>query len=188
MSGPVLQTMVPAWKRRLLTGMACACTMLTFLNMGCITAATPDLSGTFVVGTLDVSWSGAACPLGTALSFTVAAYLWARIGLRRSLRTALLIMLAGTLLGLAADHFFLMIAARFLQGAGGGLALVYGTGLVNAALPPERRGVAMGVKLCSIGLGPPPLPSSSGLPAARTAGAGRTPCSCHLPCSRTGPT
>ena len=53
---------------------------------------------------------------------------------------------------LAADHFFLMIAARFLQGAGGGLALVYGTGLVNAALPPERRGVAMGVKLCSIGL------------------------------------
>ena len=144
--------MVPAWKRRLLTGMACACTMLTFLNMGCITAATPDLSGTFVVGTLDVSWSGAACPLGTALSFTVAAYLWARIGLRRSLRTALLIMLAGTLLGLAADHFFLMIAARFLQGAGGGLALVYGTGLVNAALPPERRGVAMGVKLCSIGL------------------------------------
>ena len=93
MSGPVLQTMVPAWKRRLLTGMACACTMLTFLNMGCITAATPDLSGTFVVGTLDVSWSGAACPLGTALSFTVAAYLWARIGLRRSLRTALLIML-----------------------------------------------------------------------------------------------
>ena len=152
MSGPVMQTMFPAWKRRLLTGMACACTMLTFLNMGCITAATPDLSGTFVVGTLDVSWSGAACPLGTALSFTVAAYLWARIGLRRSLRTALLIMLAGTLLGLAADHFFLMIAARFLQGAGGGLALVYGTGLVNAALPPERRGVAMGVKLCSIGL------------------------------------
>lgn len=147
-----MQTMFPAWKRRLLTGMACACTMLTFLNMGCITAATPDLSGTFVVGTLDVSWSGAACPLGTALSFTVAAYLWARIGLRRSLRTALLIMLAGTLLGLAADHFFLMIAARFLQGAGGGLALVYGTGLVNAALPPERRGVAMGVKLCSIGL------------------------------------
>lgn len=50
-------------RRWLLLGMACACTMLTFLNMGCITAATPDLSGTFVVGTLDVSWSGAACPL-----------------------------------------------------------------------------------------------------------------------------
>ncbi len=103
-------------RRWLLLGMACACTMLTFLNMGCITAATPDLSGTFVVGTLDVSWSGAACPLGTALSFTVAAYLWARLGLRRSLRTALLLMLAGTLAGLAADHFFIMVLARFLQG------------------------------------------------------------------------
>lgn len=139
-------------RRWLLLGMACVCTMLTFLNMGCITAATPDLSGTFVVGTLDVSWSGAACPLGTALSFTVAAYLWARLGLRRSLRTALLLMLAGTLAGLAADHFFIMVLARFLQGTGGGLALVYGTGLVNAALPPERRSPAMGVKLCSIGL------------------------------------
>ena len=42
-------------RRWLLLGMACVCTMLTFLNMGCITAATPDLSGTFVVGTLDVS-------------------------------------------------------------------------------------------------------------------------------------
>ena len=37
-------------RRWLLLGMACACTMLPFLNMGCITAATPDLSGTFVVG------------------------------------------------------------------------------------------------------------------------------------------
>lgn len=152
MNGTANETVLPAGRRWLLVGMACACTMLTFLNMGCITAATPDLSGTFVVGTLDVSWSGAACPLGTALSFTVAGYLWARIGLRRSLRTALLLMLAGTLAGLAADHFLIMVVARFLQGAGGGLALVYGTGLVNAALPAERRSLAMGVKLCSIGL------------------------------------
>lgn len=138
-----------AW---LLLTMSFACTMLTFVNMGCITAATPDLSGTFVVGTLDVSWSGAACPLGTALAFTAAGYLWSRIGLRRALRFAMMLIAGGALLGLAADYFLMMVLARFIQGVGGGLALVYGTGLLNEALPPEKRSLPMGLKMCSIGL------------------------------------
>ncbi|MEG0142803.1 MAG: MFS transporter [Akkermansia sp.] len=136
----------------LLLTMSFICTMLTFINMGCITAATPDLSGTFVVGTLDVSWSGAACPLGTALAFTGATYLWSRIGLRRALRLALMLICFGAVLGLIADHFLIMIFARFLQGIGGGLALVYATGLLNEALPQEARKLPMGLRMCSIGL------------------------------------
>ncbi len=151
MGNPLQMQQSPKLHARLLVAMAFACAMLTFLNMGCIVAATPDLSGTFVVGTLDVSWSGAACPLGTALSFTGAAYLWSRIGLRRSLRFGLLLVAGGSLAAWVADHFLIMIAARFLQGAGGGLALVYGSGLINVALPPENRKWTMDLRICSIG-------------------------------------
>lgn len=151
MSNPVSMEKVPRLHVRILVAMAFVCSVLPFLNMGCIVAATPDLSGTFVVGTLDVSWSGAACPLGTALSFTGAAYLWSRIGLRRALRLALLLVAGGSLAALVADHFMIMIGARFLQGIGGGLALAYGTGLINAALPQESRKLVMELRLCSIG-------------------------------------
>lgn len=138
-------------RRWMLVAIAFGCTILTFINMGSITAATPDLSGTFVVGVLDVSWSGAACPLGTALSFAVASYLWARIGLRRSLRFALLLMLGGSVLALAADHFLMMIVARLMQGFGGGLALAYGSGVMAAALPRESLAWPMGLRLYSLG-------------------------------------
>lgn len=126
--------------------------MLTFINLGSITAATPDLSGTFVVGTLDVSWSGAACPLGMALSFTCVGYLLSRIGLRRSLRFAMVLVAGGAALALATDNFFLMVVARLVQGAGGGLSIACGTGLLNAALPPERRSLQMELRRCSIGV------------------------------------
>lgn len=140
------------WRRWILIAMSFVCTMLTFVNMGSITAATPDLSGTFVVGVLDVSWSGAACPLGSALAFTFASYLWSRIGLRRALRFALCLMVAGVVLALIADHFWMMVLARFIQGFGGGLALVYGTGLLNVGVPKALLKLSMGLKMCSIGL------------------------------------
>lgn len=152
MSGNAAQPQPGFWRTWVLLCLAYACPVLAFVNMGSITAATPDLSGTFVVGTLDISWSGAACPLGTTLSFGLAAYLWSRIGLRRALRLGLLLLCAGSLAGWAADHFLIMIAARFAQGMGGGLALVYSTGVLNAVLPPEKRGLPTGAKLCCIGL------------------------------------
>ncbi|OCA02123.1 MFS transporter [Akkermansia glycaniphila] len=139
-------------RRRVLVLLAFGCTILTFINMGSITAATPDLSGTFVVGVLDVSWSGAACPLGTALSFSVASYLWARIGLRRALRFGLLLMVGGSALALVADHFLMMIVARLVQGFGGGLALAYGAGVMAAALPREALAWPMGLRLYSLGM------------------------------------
>lgn len=139
-------------KKWVLVTMAFVSTMLTFINMGCITAATPDLSGCFVVGVLDVSWSGAACPLGMTAALTISSYLWSRLGLRRSLRFALGLMLGGAVCALVADHFLIMIAARFLQGFGGGMALVYGTGLLNVALPKESLKLAQSLKMCSIGL------------------------------------
>lgn len=126
--------------------------MLTFVNMGCITAATPDLSGSFVVGVLDVSWSGAACPLGVMASFCFASYLWSRIGLRRSLRFAMLLLLGGALAALVADHFLIMIVARFIQGFGGGMSVIYGSGLINTAIPQESRALPMGLRICSIGV------------------------------------
>lgn len=151
MSEPIQMGKNPKLHTRILVVMAFACSILPFLNMGCITAATPDLSGTFVVGALDVSWSGAACPLGTAMAFTGASYLWARIGLRRALRLALLMIAGASSAALVADHFLIMVVSRFLQGVGGGLALAYGTGLINAALPSEFRKLPMELRLCSIG-------------------------------------
>ena len=131
---------------------AFACPMLTFINMGCITAATPDLSGSFVVGVLDVSWSGAANPLGVMASFCFASYLWSRIGLRRALRFALLLMLGSSITALIADHFLILIVSRFLQGFGGGMSLIYGSGLINTAIRPESRAFPLGLRICSIGL------------------------------------
>ncbi len=139
--------------RLILLGIVFFCSLLIYVNMGCITAATPDLSGSFVVGMLDVSWSGAACPLGMMAALTFAAYPWARIGLRRSLRFALLLILAGAAGALIADHFLMMIISRFLQGFGSGMALVYGTGLINAALPPESRAFPTSLRVGVIGLG-----------------------------------
>lgn len=128
------------------------CSFLNYVNIGAITAATPDLSGTFVVGALDVSWAGASCPMGMVAAFCLSGYLWSRLGIRKSMRVALSALFIGSILALIADHFLLMIISRVLQGAGGGMTLVFGTGILMDLLTGKMMKFWSTVKISVIGV------------------------------------
>lgn len=104
----------------------------------------PDILEGFDVGTQEVQWVLS----GSLLALTALLVLGGRLGDMLGHRR---VFLAGTALftgasafgGLAPD-FWLLLAARVLQGAGGALMLPATVAIVSAAFPPEARGRALG--------------------------------------------
>lgn len=83
------------------------------------------------------------------LGYTVAMPLIGRIGdvygHPRVYRASLLVFILGTCLVAVAGNLEWMVGARVIQAVGGGATVPIGLAMASTALPPERRGVALGI-------------------------------------------
>jgi len=83
--------------------------------------------------------------LALGIATPLSGFLGDRFGTKRVYMGGLALFVLGSVLCGLAPSLPLLIAARGLQGIGGGIALPLGTAMLFGAFPPEQRGAAFGV-------------------------------------------
>lgn len=141
-----------------LLGMIAAVISSTIVNVG-----VPDMSRSFELGQERAQWvaTGFMTPMTLALSLTPA--LLQRFGLRRTYAGALLLLLAGGILGGVSPTYELMIVGRILEGTAAGVLQPIPSIVILRAFQPHEQGRAMGLFGFGVVLAPAIGPSVGGL-------------------------
>ena len=100
----------------------------------------------------DVSWVLTAYLLAASVLTPILGRLGDMVGKRRVLLITLFVLAAGTLLAALATTLPVLVGARVLQGAAGGI-LPLSIGIVRDELPRERVGVTVGILSAIFGIG-----------------------------------
>lgn len=116
-----------------------------------------------IIGDLDItkdlgSWVVSSYSIGYALTTVIYSRLSDTVPIRKLLAIGLTVLGLSSVLGLFADRFELLLAARILQSAGAGAMAGLGLVLVSRYIPAERRGRAVALiaagSAMAFGLGP----------------------------------
>lgn len=121
----------------------------TFLNV----ALTPIMQS-FGISSGDVQWVSTAYMLVAAVTVPVTSFLYRSVPTRRLSLIALALLLAGTLIGMFAANFPMLIIARCVQALGTGMIVPIGMNLTLLVAPQGKLGTYMGVVSAVTLLGP----------------------------------
>lgn len=136
---------------------------MTGIDMQIVNVALPTLSEAFGVPLTDVQWTVIAYLLTLAIVIPASGWIGDRIGTKRTFVFALaLFTLASALCGLA-QSLPELIAARALQGVGGGLLTPTGTSMLYRAYAPEQRARVARTLILPILIGPGSAPIIGGV-------------------------
>jgi MFS family permease len=122
----------------------CVLAILTYLDRVCISVAGPRIQDALGIDPAHWGWVGTAFVLSYAFFEVPTGHLGDRIGPRRVLTRVVLWWSAFTALTGAVFSFPILLAVRFLFGAGEAGALPNGTLAISRWFPPESRGRALG--------------------------------------------
>jgi EmrB/QacA subfamily drug resistance transporter len=92
----------------------------------------------------DAQWIISVYVLSLGISMPLAGYLADRFGIKKVYIGGLSLFVLGSLLCGMSPNLGFLIAARTLQGVGGGLTLPLGFALILSVFPPEEQGTALG--------------------------------------------
>jgi EmrB/QacA subfamily drug resistance transporter len=136
---------------------------MTGIDMQIVNVALPTLSEAFGVPLTDVQWTVIAYLLTLAIVIPASGWIGDRIGTKRTFVFALaLFTLASALCGLA-QSLPELVAARALQGVGGGLLTPTGTSMLYRAYAPEQRARVARTLMLPILIGPGAAPVVGGV-------------------------
>jgi EmrB/QacA subfamily drug resistance transporter len=93
----------------------------------------------------DAQWIISIYVLAIGISTPLSGYLADRFGMKQIYLAGLFFFILGSLLCGIAPSLLFLIAARTLQGLGGGIALPLGFALLMRAFPAEEQGTALGI-------------------------------------------
>lgn len=118
---------------------------MVILDTTAVNVAFQTLRADFGARITDAQWIISLYVLALGIATPIAGYLADRFGIKRTYLAGLITFVAGSLLcGLAPDLRSL-VAARALQGLGGGAALPLGSALLLRAFPANEQGKALGL-------------------------------------------
>jgi EmrB/QacA subfamily drug resistance transporter len=136
---------------------------MTGIDMQIVNVALPTLSRAFGVPLTDVQWTVIAYLLTLAIVIPASGWIGDRIGTKRTFVFALaLFTVASALCGIA-QSLPELIAARALQGIGGGLLTPTGTAMLYRAYAPEQRARVARTLILPILIGPGAAPIIGGV-------------------------
>jgi EmrB/QacA subfamily drug resistance transporter len=136
---------------------------MTAVDMQIVNVALPTLGRDFNAPLNDVQWTVIAYLLTLAVVIPASGWIGDRIGTKRTFLFALaLFTLASALCG-AADNLPELIAARALQGVGGGMLTPTGTAMLYRAYGPEQRAKVARTIILPILIGPAAAPILGGV-------------------------
>ena len=113
-------------------------------NLVVITAI-PQISRHLHANLGELEWTVNACTLTFAVFLLMGAALGDRFARRRVFMIGLAVFTAASAAAALAPSAGALIAARAVQGLGGALIVPLTVTLLSAAVPPERRGAALGI-------------------------------------------
>ena len=117
-----------------------------------VTMALPSIRQHLGTSLESLQWTVNAYTLVFAVLLLPAATLGDRFGRRKVFTIGLAIFTAASAIAALAPNIETLIAARALQGVGGAVILPLSLTVLSAAVPPERRGAALGVWGATSGL------------------------------------
>jgi EmrB/QacA subfamily drug resistance transporter len=117
---------------------------MVILDTTAVNVAFSTLREEFGASLNDSQWIISIYVLSLGISTPLAGYLSDRFGIKRTYLTGLGIFVVGSILCGIAPNLGFLIAARALQGFGGGIALPLGSALLLRTFPASEQGVALG--------------------------------------------
>jgi EmrB/QacA subfamily drug resistance transporter len=136
---------------------------MTGIDMQIVNVALPTLSEAFGVPLTDVQWTVIAYLLTLAIVIPASGWIGDRIGTKRTFVFALALFTVASALCGAAQSLPELIAARALQGVGGGLMTPTGTSMLYRAYAPEQRARVARTLILPILIGPGSAPILGGV-------------------------
>src|SRR6202522_1736098 len=110
-----------------------------------VTTALPSIKAHLHAGLAGVQWTVSAYTLTFAVLLLTGAALGERFGRRRMFTAGLALFTAGSAAAALAPGIGALIAARAVQGMGAAMLIPLTLTLLSAAVPPQRRGMALGI-------------------------------------------
>ena len=118
---------------------------MIILDSTIVNIAFPTLRSEFGASLSDAQWVLSIYVLALGITTPVSGFLADRFGIKRVYLIGLAIFTIGSFLCGVAPSLWLLIAARALQGFGGGLAQPLGPAQLYRAFPPKEQGTALGL-------------------------------------------
>lgn len=135
---------------------------MSAVDMQIVNVAIPTLSRDFSAPLSEVQWTAISYLLALAVLMPASGWIGDRFGVKQTFVFALLLFtLASALCGVA-HSLGQLIAARVLQGAGGGIMMTSGTAMLYRAYPPERRAQMARTIILPVLIGPGSAPVLGG--------------------------
>jgi EmrB/QacA subfamily drug resistance transporter len=136
---------------------------MTAVDMQIVNVALPTLSRAFGAPLTDVQWTVIAYLLTLAVVIPASGWIGDRVGAKRTFLFALALFTAASALCGAAANLPELIAARALQGIGGGMLTPTGTAMLYRAYGPEQRAKVARTLILPILIGPAAAPILGGV-------------------------
>jgi EmrB/QacA subfamily drug resistance transporter len=149
-------------RRAVAVAYVCAIFM-TALDMHIVNVALPTLGRAFSASIASVQWTVVSYLLALAVVIPASGWLGDRIGTKRAFVIALGLFTAASALCGLAQSLGELVAARVLQGVGGGMLTPVGTALLFRTYPPEERARVTRTLIVPILVAPATAPLIGGL-------------------------
>jgi EmrB/QacA subfamily drug resistance transporter len=137
-------------------------TMASILSSTIVNVAVPDLSRHFTLGQERAQWVSAGFMLAMTLSMLTTPWLLLRFGLRRTYSGAILLLLAGGVIGGFSLNYPMLLSMRVLEGLAAGVLQPIPAIVVLRAFDAKLQGRAMGIFGFGVVLAPAIGPSVGG--------------------------
>lgn len=148
-------------RKILLIVMIAGCFFST-LNQTLLNVALSDLMTTFSVAPTTIQWLATGFMLVNGILVPITAFLMKRFSTRQLFISAMLFLLAGSVVAACAVNFGMLLTGRMIQAVGAGIILPLMMTVIVYLFPEERRGAIMGQVGFAIIFAPAIAPTLSG--------------------------
>lgn len=153
---------------------------MVILDSTVVNVAFRTLQEEFNAGVNHSQWIISIYIMALGISTPLSGFLGDRFGMKRIFLIGLAIFVIGSFLCGLAPNLNSLIAARALQGFGGGIALPLGTAYLFSAFPPEEQGKALGIFGIALVMAPAMGRCLGAGWSTRTCGGGSSSSMCRL--------
>jgi MFS transporter, DHA2 family, multidrug resistance protein len=137
-------------------------TMASILSSTIVNVAVPDLSKHFTLGQERAQWVSAGFMLAMTLSMLTTPWFLLRFGLRRTYTGAILLLLAGGVVGGFSVNYAMLLSMRVAEGLAAGILQPIPSIVILRSFEQQEQGKAMGIFGFGVVLAPAIGPSVGG--------------------------
>lgn len=150
-------------QRNTIVAITLAAAFLSVLTQFLLITAFPKIMSEFTVNSTEVQWLTTGYMLTIAILIPVTAYFIDTFRTRTIMLSAMTLFFIGTLIGLLAPSFSILLIGRIIQGMGSGMMIPLMQTILFLLFPREKRGFAMGLAGMVINVAPAVGPPISGV-------------------------